>query len=112
VQCAILHFELWLVLHHGWRLVNLWEEIGLKGWGLECLNNTAALDVWAERFPPGPLWVAHHYCASHRELCLADDNEFVIINHVDRAPKVCLEETTMFRNATKYVGKEASGFVR
>ena len=80
------------MLHRGWQFIDLGVGLGLAGWGLECLNDTMAMKDWAKRYPPGPLWAARHFC-DFSDSCRAHDSAIVIINHVDRIPKLCAEET-------------------
>jgi len=61
------------------------------------MKKHAAFTAWAQRFPPGPLWAARHYCHYYVAQCAANDSAFVLINHVDRIEPGCNgdDETVM-----------------
>ncbi len=81
------------MLHQGWIRIDLTEEFGIWG-GLENLGLAGAYDLWAERFPPGPLWAPRKFCDSSPARCSESGSPFVIINHVDRLPRVHPDDET------------------
>ena len=88
-----MHDEVWAVLHRGWIRIDLTEEFGIRG-GLENLAFARAYDLWAERFPPGPLWAPRKFCDSYSPRCTEHDSPFVVINHVDRIPRIHPDDET------------------